>query len=150
MKHTVLIAALLLSCTAHAAWETPGAPTVVLAEAAASAPGITATVSDRSFYNIMAADINAAVAEQLEAQGVEKKAEVNLNAGSPVNFYSSDKPVKVSIHTLQIDPTSKRWQAQANFVVNGKTESVRPISGIRKFPHSSYFICRTSFLEECI
>lgn len=124
--------ALLLSLSplaAHAAWETPTAPTSQIAEQSKlPAPGITATVRE-PFYKVTTNDISEAVAEQLASQGVEAKAEVMLAPGTPTVLHSADHPVKVVIHTLQIDPNSKRWQAQANFVAGNVTESVKPIGG---------------------
>jgi len=36
----------------------------------------------------------------------------------------------VVIHALQVDTQARRWQGQANILANGKTETVRPISGV--------------------
>lgn len=124
-----------MSMPAHAAWQTPTAPSNTLAEVQSpSATGISATVTTPNskpnpFYRITALDVSNAVAEQLQIQGVEKKAEVTVAPGLPNPLYSSDHAVTVSIHTLQIDTSSKRWQAQAYFVSGGKTESVIPVSG---------------------
>lgn len=127
---TVLTALSLFTVTsAHAAWEEPGAPTTTLAaQNALPQPGITATVKP-SYYQITSADVAAAVAEQLQAQGVETKADATLAPGTPGVLFTSDRPLKLSMHGLQIDPKSKRWQAQAYFLQNGKTESVRPVAG---------------------
>ena len=127
---TFLVSVLLgMSVPAHAEWQTPNAPTTTLAEQQnLPAPGITATLRD-PFYKITTADVGNAVAQQLQTQGVETKAEVNMAPGLPNPMYSSDHKVDVVIHTLQIDTSAKRWQAQAYFVSAGKTESVVPISG---------------------
>lgn len=127
----VAFAALMLlpMKNAHAAWATPNAPTEAIATAQAIPPvGITATVSP-AYFTISAQDVGKAVAEQLQLQAVEKKADVDLAAGSPDVLYSANHPLKVSIHALQIDTTSRRWQAQAYILANGKTETVKPVSG---------------------
>lgn len=117
------------SLPAFAAWQTPTAPTQMLAaEQAAPQPGIVASVRD-PFYKIGTAEIADAVSEQLQTQAVEPKAEVMLAPGTPRVLYQSDHAVKVVIHALQIDPKSKRWQGEAHFVSNSKTESVVPVSG---------------------
>ncbi|MBX9726659.1 MAG: flagellar basal body P-ring formation chaperone FlgA, partial [Rickettsiales bacterium] len=74
-------------------------------------------------------DVGKAVAEQLQLQAVEKKADVALTAGSPNIIHSADHPLKLMIHALQIDPESRRWQAQAYILAAGKTEMVKPVSG---------------------
>lgn len=118
-----------MSLPAHAAWQTPSASTVA-EQQSQSASGLTATISKPNpFYKITTTDVGNAVAEQLQTQGVETKAEVILAPGTPNPLYSSDHSVNVTIHTLQIDTATKRWQAQAYFVAGGKTESVVPISG---------------------
>ena len=149
---TVALAALLFAAPARAAWETPSLPTTqVAAAAAAPAPGITATIRE-PFYKVNAADVTASVAEQMHAQGVEAKAEVTLNPGTPNLLYSADHPVQVAIHTLQIDPKSKRWQAQAYFISNGKTESVKPVAGtygaLIDVPVVTRQFSRTDVIEE--
>lgn len=112
-----------------AAWQTPGTPTEIIATAQAIPPvGITTTVNT-PYFSITAADVSKAVAEQLQLQAVEQKADVSLTAGSPTIIHSADHPLKLSIHALQIDPESRRWQAQANILAGGKTEIVKPISG---------------------
>lgn len=127
----VPFAALMLLPTknAHAAWATPNAPTEAIATAQAIPPvGITTTVSS-AYFTISAQDVGKAVAEQLQLQAVEKKADVDLAAGSPDILFSANHPLKVSIHALQIDTTTRRWQAQAYILANGKTETVKPVSG---------------------
>jgi flagellar basal body P-ring formation protein FlgA len=114
---------------ATAAWQTPGTPTSVIAVAQAIPPvGITTTVNP-SYFNITADDVSKAIAEQLQLQAVEKKADVSLIAGTPSILYSADHPLKISIHALQIDTQSRRWQAQAYILAAGKTETVKPVSG---------------------
>ncbi|MDX2095634.1 MAG: flagellar basal body P-ring formation chaperone FlgA [Alphaproteobacteria bacterium] len=131
---TLRLAALMVLLAAPlgaavAAWQTPDVPTESIATAQATpAPGITATVRN-AYFNITAEDISRAIAEQLQLQAVEKKAEVMLAAGSPAVFHSADHPLKLSIHALQIDPNSRRWQAQAYILAGGRTEIVKPISG---------------------
>jgi flagella basal body P-ring formation protein FlgA len=111
----------------HAAWQTPGISTVDMAQAA-PAPGLTASVS-APYFPVTADDVGNAVAEQLKLQAVEKKAQVSLAAGTPTILHSADHPLKITIHALQIDPQSHRWQAQVYMLSNGKTEMVKPVSG---------------------
>lgn len=131
-RYSMQLVALMLMlpvAQAHAGWSTPNAPTDVIATAQAIPPvGITTTVSP-AYFNITAQDVGKAVAEQLQLQAVEKKADVDLAAGSPETLYSANHPLKVSIHALQVDTTARRWQAQAYILANGKTETVRPVSG---------------------
>jgi flagella basal body P-ring formation protein FlgA len=131
---TVVHAALIVAgaaTAAHGAWQTPGTPTQVIAAAQnTSAPGIITTMtSSPDYFSITTADVGKAVAEQLQLQAVEKKAEVSLAAGTPNVLYSSNRALKVVIHSLQIDTQARRWQAQANIISNGKTETVKPVSG---------------------
>lgn len=127
-----LLIAFALSFTATnalAAWQTPNVSTQEMAEQQATpAPGITATVS-APYYKINGVDVIKAVATQLEQQGVVKKAEVTLNGGDQVVFLSADHALQVVIHALQVDPSTKRWQAQAYIMSTGKTEMVKPIGG---------------------
>lgn len=107
----LLVGALLwlLSGAANAAWQTPGTPTEALATAQAVPPvGITATVTN-AYFNITPDDVGRAVAEQLQLQAVENKAEVTLTAGTPAVLHSANHPLKVSIHALQVDTASRRW-----------------------------------------
>lgn len=132
-KNTLTIftaAMMLLASSAHATWETPGAPVQQLAAGNTTPPpvGITTTVQP-SYFRISADDVEKAIAEQLTLQGVEAKAEVKLNAGSPTVFAEADHSLQPVIHALQIDQQSKRWQAQLYVVAGGKTETVKPISG---------------------
>ncbi|MES2983708.1 MAG: flagellar basal body P-ring formation chaperone FlgA [Pseudomonadota bacterium] len=121
----------LVAGSACAAWTTPGASTqeIAAAQGTPPAPGITTTVSD-PYYQITAADIGKAVAQQMQMQAVAEKVEASLSAGSPNVYHSANHPVQIVIHALQIDPQSKRWQAQAYMVAGGKTEVVKPISGV--------------------
>lgn len=130
LRYTLLTMACLATSAAHAAWQTPGSPTTQEMASAQIAPanGISATISD-PYFSITADDIGKAVAEQLRLQAVEQKADVSLGAGSPKIIYSANHPLKLVIHALQIDPQSRRWQAQANILANGKTETVKPVSG---------------------
>ena len=129
-KFITIIALIGFTASAHAAWQTPGTPTVEFNTAQAT-PGVTATIApaNDSYFNVTAADVGKAVAEQIVMQGVEKKADVDLAAGSPGILYSANHAITVSIHALQVDTQSHRWQAQAYFIANGKTETVKPISG---------------------
>lgn len=121
-------AALLLATPAFAVWQTPGQATAELAQATPQAPGLTTTVRE-PFYRISAEDVGKAVAEQLRLQAVAPLAQATLTAGSPQVLYTADHPLQVVIHALQIDPTTKRWQAQAYVMAAGKTETVQPVSG---------------------
>ncbi len=120
---------LLVANYAQAAWQPAGVPTQEIAAAQAiPAPGITTSVSP-AYFNITAEDVGKAIAEQMQQQAVEQKASVTLSPGSPPVLYSADHPLKLSIHSLQIDPQARRWQAQAYILAGGKTETVKPISG---------------------
>ena len=126
---TVLALNILISAPAHAAWQTPGMPTQVLAQQQATpALGISATVSE-PYFKITADDVAKAVTAQLLQQGVENKPEAMMNAGTPQVIYSADHALQVAIHALQIDPTTKRWQGQAYIISNGQTETMKPVSG---------------------
>jgi flagellar basal body P-ring formation protein FlgA len=110
---------------AHAGWEVAQAQAVGTAQ-----PAIQSRIGGmKPFYQITAQDVGEAVAEQLVSQGLESKAEATLSPGSPSVLYSSDHAIKISLHALQVDPKSKRWQAQVYFLNNGQTESVRPVAG---------------------
>lgn len=114
---------------ASATWQTPNAPVQQLAQSqAVPQVGISTRVS-QAYFNITAADVNKAVAEQLQLQAIVPKADVGMSTGSPATLYSADHPIKLVVHALQVDTNSRRWQAQANILANGKTETVRPISG---------------------
>jgi flagellar basal body P-ring formation protein FlgA len=115
---------------ARAAWQTPGAPVQELAQSQPIPPvGITTSIRP-AYFNITAEDVNKAVAEQLQLQAIVPKADVSMSAGSPATLYSADHPLKLVVHALQVDTQARRWQGQANILANGKTETVRPISGI--------------------
>lgn len=111
---------------ALAAWETPG----TTSDQAGTTPALTTMASDRAYFKITKDDVAKAVAEQLQLQAVEPKAEVDVNAGTPHVLYSADHALRLTIHALQIDTQSKRWQAQAYILAGGKTESVKPVSGV--------------------
>jgi flagellar basal body P-ring formation protein FlgA len=134
-QYTRAALAVLLSViganTAYGAWQTPSTPTDIIATAQNTpAPGIVTTINNSpDYFSITAADVGKAVAEQLQLQAVEKKAEVSLAVGTPTVLYSSNHALKVVIHSLQIDTQARRWQAQANILSNGKTETVKPVSG---------------------
>src|SRR5262249_51338143 len=67
-------------------------------------------------------------------------------------LYSADHAIQISLHALEIDPKSKRWQGQVYFVSNGKTESVRPIAGtysaLIDVPVVTRQLNRTDVIEE--
>lgn len=120
----------LFTHAANAAWQTPTTSVQEIAQAQSIPPvGITASIS-RAYFNITADDVGKAVAEQLQLQGIVPKANVSMSAGSPATLYSADHPLKLVVHALQVDTQAHRWQGQANILANGKTETVRPISGI--------------------
>ncbi len=126
---TYLALAMVIGAPAHAAWQTPGMPTQQLAQQQPTpAVGISATVND-PYFKITGDDVAKAVTVQLQQQGVENKPEAMMNAGTPQVFYSADHALQVAIHSLQIDPQTKRWQAQACIISNGQTETVKPVSG---------------------
>jgi flagella basal body P-ring formation protein FlgA len=123
------MATLFGTVSAEAAWQTPAMPTQEMAAAqAAPAVGVTATVSE-PYFKITADDVAKAVAEQLQLQAIEEKADVNLAAGLPKVLYTADHPLKLAIHALQVDTQSQRWQGQVYVLANGKTETVKPVSG---------------------
>lgn len=147
-----LLLALAAFAPALAAWETPGVPTQQLAEIRnLPTPGITATVRTPSF-TITSTDVADAVKKQLIAENIATNAEVKMQIGAPEVLYSADHPVKLTLHALQVDPASKRWQAQAYILGNGKTESVKPISGVYtalvEVPVLKHTIGRGSVIEE--
>lgn len=118
-----------MAAPALAAWQTPGVPT---AQMDAPAPGITATISapqPQDYFTITGMDVAKAVAQQIEVQGLEKKADVQVMGGNSAIIYSANHPITLVIHSLQIDPQSRRWQGQAYLLAGGKTESVKPIGG---------------------
>ncbi len=112
----------------HAAWQSPNAGPV--AAGASPATGIAPASSPTPYFTITPNDVAMAVAKQLQLQAVEEHPQVTLAAGTPPTLYSANHPLSITIHALQIDTASKRWQAQAYIVANGKTETVKPISGI--------------------
>ncbi len=119
----------LLPIAAHAAWQAPGVTTQEIETVqVAPATGITATISE-PYFSITAADVGKAVAEQFRLQGIEQKADISLSAGAPKTIYTAEHPLKLVVHALQVDTQSHRWQGQANILANGKTETVKPISG---------------------
>lgn len=101
---------------------------------AATEPATAATAAmpaaPSSYFQITAADVEKEVARQLQLQAIEQHADVSLGAGLPRVIHSADHPLELTIHALQIDVDSKRWQGQANVRAGGKTETVRPVSGI--------------------
>lgn len=132
LRSASAIMMLLVAAPAFAGWQAPGATTQEMATAqVAPATGITATISapTSAYFTITAEDVSAEVARQLKLQNVQPKAEVMLAAGSPKILYSADHPIKLALHALQIDPNSRRWQAQANILSGNQTASVKPVSG---------------------
>lgn len=115
---------------AAAAWQTPGAGTMQLAEDASQpAPSVTATVRE-PYYKITALDVGNEVAKQLAQQAVvPNKAEANVNGGSTAILYHADHPLQLVIHALQVDETTKRWQADAYVMAGSRTVTVKPVSG---------------------
>jgi len=125
----IMVVSLGFAATAVAAWQTPGVSVQALAEQNSVPPvGVTATVKD-PYFRITSADVANAVTEQLQQQGVEKKPQASLNAGTPNVIYAADHALQIAIHALQVDPQTKRWQAQAHILSQGKTETVKPVSG---------------------
>lgn len=104
------------------AWQTPAAAPAMQVVPAMDAGG-------NAYFNITAQDVAKEVANQLQLQAVETKAEASLSAGSPAILYSANHPLKLVIQALQVDTQARRWQAQANILAGGKTETVKPISG---------------------
>ena len=118
--------ALSLAAPARAAWQTPGAPAAGTAMPDAA---MQPTPGNDAYFKITGEDVGNAIAEQLRLQAVEQKAQVSMTVGTPNILYSADHPLKIAIHSLQIDAQAHRWQAQAYILANGKTETVKPISG---------------------
>ncbi len=114
-------------------WQTPAQ--VAALNAGVSAPQTTSitvsttTIQPAAYFQITYQDVADEVAEQLAAQGVEKKARATTMPANSNIVYSADHPIKLKLHALQIDPQSRQWQAQAHILGRGQTEIVKPISG---------------------
>lgn len=128
-----LLIALPANIAIAAQWQTPAQ--VAALNAGLSAPQATsitvttATIQPNAYFQVTYDDVADEVAKQLVAQGVEKQAKATtLPANSPV-IYSADHPLKLVLHGLQVDPDSRRWQAQAHVMGEGRTETVKPVSG---------------------
>lgn len=124
--YSLLMLSAMLAMPAFAGWETPGAATVNMqtAQVVNSQAGV-----KQDYFQITAEDVGREVANQLKLQGIEQHADVSLGVGQPNVIHSADHKLELTVLALQIDPQSKRWQAQANVRANGKTEVVKPISG---------------------
>ncbi len=141
---SLLILALIPVASAHAtSWQTAANVDV--------AP-VTVQLPDKAYFTITAEDIAKEVARQLKLQAIEPAADVTVSAGSPKIIHSADHPLELTILALQIDPDSKRWQGQANIRAGGKTETVKPVSGIytplTEVPVLKQQVGRTDVIEE--
>ena len=132
-------------------WQTPRQ----LAEAPNSAIESTAVVSSdgsNKFFQITIDDVAREVANQLKLQGVEKKASATVTPGESKILFSADHALQLVIHGLQVDPSSHRWQAQANILNDHKTETVKPVSGfyeaIVTVPMLVHQVARTDVIEQ--
>lgn len=121
LTYGIVCSALIISAPAYAAdWQA-----AAIAPTQQAAP----TTAPASYFQITAEDVEKEVAQQLKLQAVEQDADVSLASNLPRVIYSADHPLELTIHALQIDARSKRWQGQANIRANGQTETVRPVSG---------------------
>lgn len=122
---------LLLSASAYAAdWQTPQTAPTAPAPANIAAPAAEMiTANGAKLYQISKDDVTNAIVEQLQAQGVEKKATATLAPFIGDQFYAADHPLQLVIHALQVDPNSHRWQAEAAVLSNHRTEFVKPVGG---------------------
>jgi flagella basal body P-ring formation protein FlgA len=143
--HCLLVT--LIGGSAMAAWETPGATALEMQ----TAQVVTSSGLNNNYFSITADDVASEVAKQLKLQAVEANADVSLSAGSPKVIHSANHPLQLTVHALQIDPHAKRWQAQANVRANGKTETVKPISGVYvamiEVPVLKHQVGRTDVIE---
>lgn len=120
-------AAVLVTTPALAVeWQTP--QVIAAAEIAPAVATGSATTAPK-FYSITRKDVTSEVARQLQLQGVEKKAIATVSAMEGNVLHSADHPLQLVLHGLQIDPSSHRWQAQANILHGKQTEVTKPISG---------------------
>lgn len=114
-------------------WQTPAEAVNIAAVETAPAAAVVATpatiTGQPEFFQITNDDITAAVAEELQAQGIGKGVTATMSPVSGKIFHAANHKLKVAIHALQIDTDAKLWQAQA-YVLNGtQTETVKPIAG---------------------
>jgi flagella basal body P-ring formation protein FlgA len=126
MNRLLTIALILsLASTAHASeWVSTKQYAGVKAEAASMMP-----LPNKSFFTITMRDVEKKVAEAMVEDSVAEEVEVLvLPSGMPM-LHKADHPIELVIHSLQVNPDSKRWQAEAYVVANGKTETVKPIAG---------------------
>lgn len=123
-----LIAMLVLGALpAHAAnWQNAAE---VAQLASAQQPGMAATASTGSYFQITKQDVAEAVAKQMQQQGLHKQAAATLDAGIPSVLYGANHPLSLRIHALQVDTQAQRWQAQAYIMNASATEVVKPIAG---------------------
>jgi flagella basal body P-ring formation protein FlgA len=157
-KKTAIFAAYLMIAMPYnmamaADWQTPR----MLAEApqasnSSPASVITTDASGNRFYQITADDVAREVANQLQLQGVEKKATATVTLTEGKIIHSADHPLQLVLHGLQVDPASSRWQAQANILSNHKTEMVKPVGGfyeaIVSVPMLVHQVGRTDVIEQ--
>jgi flagella basal body P-ring formation protein FlgA len=122
---------LLVMCHAGAVHATTWVTLEQLAAArqAADAPAGLAPLPARSYFEISTRDLEKAVAEKLEEQGVASHVRVTAQPGSKPVLYRADHPIRLNVLALQVDPDAKRWQAQAYILADGKTAQVTPVAG---------------------
>lgn len=125
----LLVLCLLTPIAAPAAWQTPAEAMqfAVVAAPATVAPSM--PIAHPRFYQITEADITGEVARQLTAQGFSAGISASLNPGTPPVIYSANHPLKVALQNLRVDTSAKLWQADAYFIADGATETVKPVAG---------------------
>lgn len=128
MKRLLAVAIITLASQAHAeGWVSPAQ--YAAAKNPAAGQAMEPLSSNPTYFSITAKDVEKKVAENMAADGVAEQVEVNLlPSGIPV-LYKTNHPIQLVVHALQIDPDAKRWQAEAYIMSEGKTESVKPVSG---------------------
>lgn len=127
-----LLIAMPYNMAMAADWQSPSQLAALNNGGAQQGSSITITstpIAQKAYFQITYEDVATEVATQLTQQGVEKKARATTRpAGTPV-LYSADHPLKLVLHGLQVDPSTRQWQAQAHIMAQGRTEAVKPIAG---------------------
>lgn len=131
---TFAITGIIYATSAQAAnWKTPvEAVQFAAMESGNSTPAADATIGampKQKYFQISNDDVAAAVATQMQNQGMGEKIIATMNPlPSPV-LYAADHPLKLAIHGLQVDTEAKLWQGQAYILSANKTETVKPVAG---------------------
>lgn len=82
-----------------------------------------------TYFNITTKDIEKKVAEAMVDEGIAEHIEINAALSDSPILYRANHPIDMVLHTLQVDPDAKRWQAEAHIMSGGKTEAIKPIAG---------------------